>query len=65
MPCSVMRFATQQVQLSAESNTVRLCYQELAGLVRQYLAGIDPYFEKMADAMEAWLECWDDMNPSD
>lgn len=39
------------------------CYLELADKVRTGLAHIDPYFQKLADAMVAWIYCWQKLNP--
>ena len=55
----------QHVQLSPESNNAVLCYIELADKVREQLASIDPFFEKLGSAMKIWIEVWDDHNPSD
>jgi reversibly glycosylated polypeptide/UDP-arabinopyranose mutase len=48
----------QGVKLSPESTTAEECYLELAQLVRQHLPKIDPYFGKVADAMETWIDAW-------
>ena len=31
---------------------------------REKLGKIDPYFNKLADAMVTWIEAWDELNPS-
>ncbi len=51
----------QGVKLSPESTTTEECYLELAQLVRENLIGIDPYFGKVADAMETWIDAWRQM----
>ncbi len=28
------------------------------------LGPIDPYFVKLADAMVAWIDCWQKLNPN-
>lgn len=39
------------------------CYLELAEKVRAGLTHIDPYFQKLADGMLAWVECWQKLHP--
>jgi len=36
---------------------------ELAQKVREGLAHVDPYFEKLAKGMEDWIACWRQLNP--
>lgn len=48
---------------SKDSTTVIACYLELADKVRSGLGHIDPYFAKIADAMVAWIQSWQAMNP--
>jgi reversibly glycosylated polypeptide/UDP-arabinopyranose mutase len=48
---------------SKDSTSVIACYLELAEKVRAGLAHIDPYFSKLADGMEAWIEIWQALNP--
>lgn len=38
-------------------------YLELAQKVREGLAHVDPYFEKLAKGMEDWIACWRQLNP--
>jgi reversibly glycosylated polypeptide/UDP-arabinopyranose mutase len=38
-------------------------YEELAGKLRVGLGHLDPYFDKLADAMLAWVQCWRQLNP--
>ncbi|KAH6802170.1 reversibly glycosylated polypeptide 3 [Perilla frutescens var. frutescens] len=54
----------QSVTLPKECTTVQQCYLELAKLVKEKLASIDPYFTTLADAMVTWIEAWDELNPS-
>ena len=53
----------QGVQLSADSKDVFSCYVELAEKVRAGLSHLDPYFNKLADGMIAWIESWQKLNP--
>jgi len=48
---------------SKDSTTALDCYVELADKVRTGLSHIDPYFQKLADGMLAWVECWKKLNP--
>jgi reversibly glycosylated polypeptide/UDP-arabinopyranose mutase len=32
--------------------------------VKEKLGKIDPYFDKLADAMVTWIEAWDELNPA-
>lgn len=32
--------------------------------VKAKLGPIDPYFEKLGDAMVAWIDCWLKLNPN-
>lgn len=48
----------QSVQLSKDSTTAEECYLELAEKVRKGLGHIDPYFNKLADGMLAWIASW-------
>jgi hypothetical protein len=32
--------------------------------VKASLGPIDPYFTKLADAMVAWIDCWQKLNPN-
>lgn len=54
----------QKVVLSKEATTVQKCYLELAKEVKDKLSKIDPYFDKLADAMVTWIESWDELNPA-
>ena len=53
-----MIFRFGQVKFSEDAITAEDCYLELAEKVRESLGPIDPYFEKLADAMIKWIECW-------
>jgi len=48
---------------SKDSTSVVACYLELADKVRTGLGHIDPYFQKLADGMVAWIQCWQTLNP--
>ena len=54
----------QKVKLSSESDDVFTCMVELAEQVRKGLSHLDPYFDKLADGMLAWIESWKQLNPS-
>lgn len=53
----------QAATLSKDSNTVQKCYIELSKQVKEKLGKVDPYFVKLADAMETWIQAWDELNP--
>jgi len=53
----------QSAKLTKEAVTVQQCYMELSKLVKEKLSPIDPYFDKLADAMVTWIEAWDELNP--
>lgn len=52
----------QKVSLPEECTTVQKCYIELSKMVKEKLAKVDPYFDKLADAMVTWIEAWDELN---
>ncbi|KAF2544242.1 hypothetical protein F2Q68_00033308, partial [Brassica cretica] len=54
----------QSAKLSKEAVTVQQCYIELSKMVKEKLSAIDPYFDKLADAMVTWIEAWDELNPA-
>jgi reversibly glycosylated polypeptide/UDP-arabinopyranose mutase len=54
----------QAATLSKDSTTVQKCYIELSKQVKEKLGKVDPYFDKLADAMVTWIEAWDELNPS-
>ncbi|KAH1200160.1 UDP-arabinopyranose mutase 1 [Glycine max] len=54
----------QSVVLPKEATTVQKCYIELAKQVKEKLTKVDPYFDKLADAMVTWIEAWDELNPA-
>ncbi|KAG1368669.1 UDP-arabinopyranose mutase 1 [Cocos nucifera] len=54
----------QSAVLSKDCTTVQKCYIELSKQVREKLGKIDPYFNKLADAMVTWIEAWDELNHS-
>ncbi|XP_057837845.2 UDP-arabinopyranose mutase 1 [Cryptomeria japonica] len=51
------------VKLSRDAITVEQCYLELAKQVKDKLSLIDPYFNKLGDAMATWIEAWRQFNP--
>lgn len=54
----------QAVTLPKECTTVQECYIELSKQVKEKLSKVDPYFDKLADAMVTWIEAWDELNPA-
>lgn len=55
----------QQIKLdSVKHADVFSCYEELAEQLRQGLGHLDPYFDRLADAMLAWIACWRQLNPA-
>ncbi|MBA0590247.1 hypothetical protein Gorai_018961 [Gossypium raimondii] len=53
----------QQAVLPKDCTTVQKCYVELAKQVKEKLSKVDPYFDKLADAMVTWIKAWDELNP--
>lgn len=53
----------QKVKFTDNAIDVFSCYLELAEKLREGLKHLDPYFEKLADGMIAWIECWRMLNP--
>lgn len=53
----------QSIALREECTSVQDCYIELANKVKERLGPIDPYFEKLGDAMVTWIEAWNELNP--
>jgi reversibly glycosylated polypeptide/UDP-arabinopyranose mutase len=54
----------QQVRFSKEADSALACMRELAEMLRTDLKRVDPYFEKLADGMLAWCDCWEKINPA-
>ncbi|KAB2073522.1 hypothetical protein E1A91_A07G089600v1 [Gossypium mustelinum] len=54
----------QQIVLPKDCTTVQKCYIELAKQVKEKLSKVDPYFDKLAEAMVTWIEAWDELNPT-
>ncbi|MBA0757408.1 hypothetical protein Gotri_020509 [Gossypium trilobum] len=54
----------QQTVLPKDCTTVQKCYIELAKQVKEKLSKVDPYFDKLAEAMVTWIEAWDELNPT-
>lgn len=52
----------QSCVLPKECTTVQQCYLELAKQVKAKLSKVDPYFDKLAEAMVTWIEAWDELN---
>ncbi|KAL1218811.1 putative UDP-arabinopyranose mutase 4 [Cardamine amara subsp. amara] len=52
------------LRFSKESDTAAKCYMELSKMTKETLGKVDPYFVKLADAMVAWIEAWEELNPS-
>ena len=52
----------QQVTFSDEDTDVYSCMTSLAAQVRDGLKTLDPYFEKLADGMLAWVDAWRMLN---
>ncbi|CAL5221586.1 g3804 [Coccomyxa viridis] len=55
----------EDVQLPASATSVAECYRHLAKEVREKLQKLDGYFLKLADAMEAWIDAWEQLNPAE
>ncbi|KAK1306407.1 UDP-arabinopyranose mutase 1 [Acorus calamus] len=53
----------QSATLPKDCTTVQKCYIELSKQVKVKLGKVDPYFNKLADAMVTWIEAWDELNP--
>lgn len=52
----------QSAALPKDCTTVQKCYIELSKQVKDKLSKVDPYFDKLADAMITWIEAWDELN---
>ena len=48
----------QSVAFAPHHDTVEACYTELAHQVAARLGPLDPYFLRLARAMQTWLELW-------
>lgn len=46
-----------------ESATAQWSIAEWLAQVREKLQRLDGYFLKLADAMEAWIDAWEQLNP--
>ena len=53
----------QAVKFTEGSNDVYTCMEELAEKVRVGLGHLDPYFDKLANGMLAWIAAWKELNP--
>eukprot|EP01024_Parvocaulis_polyphysoides_P073528 TRINITY_DN9469_c0_g1_i1.p1 TRINITY_DN9469_c0_g1~~TRINITY_DN9469_c0_g1_i1.p1 ORF type:complete len:384 (-),score=42.18 TRINITY_DN9469_c0_g1_i1:254-1405(-) len=53
----------QRVKFSTNATSVETCYMELAEKVKKELGPVDPYFDKLAEGMVTWIQCWKSMNP--
>lgn len=54
----------QAAVLPKDCTTVQACYVELSKQVKEKLGKVDPYFDKLAEAMVTWIEAWDELNPT-
>jgi reversibly glycosylated polypeptide/UDP-arabinopyranose mutase len=54
----------QSAVLPKECTTVQKCYIELSKQLKVKLGNLDPYINKLADAMVTWIEAWEELNPS-
>lgn len=52
----------QSVVLPKECKSVQECYLELSKLVKEKLGSLDPYFQKLGDAMVTWIEAWEEVH---
>lgn len=55
----------QSVSLPKDCTTVQKCYIELSKQVKEKLGKVDPYFNKLADAMLTWIEAWNELNSAE
>lgn len=56
----------RRVKLPKEADTASRAYAALASeLKKSNLPKIDPYFSKVAEGMETWLEVWAEFNPEE
>jgi len=55
----VLRFFMTEVKYSTQADTPSKAYKELASQIREKLAGVHQYFDKLATAMELWTRAWD------
>uniref|UniRef100_A0A6N2L1V8 UDP-arabinopyranose mutase n=1 Tax=Salix viminalis TaxID=40686 RepID=A0A6N2L1V8_SALVM len=46
-----------------QEEIIPFCFRKTAP-VKEKLGKVDPYFDKLADAMVTWIEAWDELNPS-
>lgn len=53
----------QSLVLPKDCTTVQNCYLVLSKMVKEKLGPVDPYFQKLGDAMVTWIEAWDELNP--
>ena len=49
----------QNVRFSKEATTALQCMHELSEQLAKELPKIDPYFEKLAQGVDTWCECWE------
>ncbi|KAE8664796.1 UDP-arabinopyranose mutase 1 [Hibiscus syriacus] len=54
----------QQAVLPKDCTSVQMFYIELAKQVKAKLSKVDPYFEKLAEAMVTWIEAWYELKPT-
>ncbi|WZZ91191.1 hypothetical protein YC2023_119770 [Brassica napus] len=63
VPSTVFLTTDKRRKTQALTTTVQQCYIELSKMVKEKLSSLDPYFDKLADAMVTWIEAWDELNP--
>ena len=56
---SVLRFFMNDVRYSPDADTPSKCYRELAAQIRTALQPMHQYFDRLATAMELWVDVWD------
>ncbi|CAF2463298.1 unnamed protein product [Rotaria sp. Silwood2] len=48
----------QNVRFSSSAKTPESCYLELAQMIREKLSDLNKYFNRLAAAMEIWIDIW-------
>ncbi|KAE8673182.1 Alpha-1,4-glucan-protein synthase [Hibiscus syriacus] len=54
----------QKAIFPKDCTSVRKFYIELAKQAKAKLSKVDPYFDKLPEAMVTWIEAWDELNPT-
>ncbi|KAH9770011.1 UDP-arabinopyranose mutase [Citrus sinensis] len=52
----------QSLVLPKECTTAQKCHIELSKQVKEKLGHLHPYFQTLGDAMETWIELWNEFN---